>query len=73
MAQIPEAAGRIGASRKVGDRGHLGVERHGVGPWSPSWDLSSDEGTNGVTYDVVVDLDRTVSGLLPGMSSTVVF
>ena len=36
-------------------------------------DLSPNRGSNGVTYDVIVDLNRTLSGLLPGMSATVVF
>jgi HlyD family secretion protein len=35
--------------------------------------LSPTRASSGVTYDVIVTLDRTVSGLLPGMSATVVF
>lgn len=36
-------------------------------------DLSPSKGANGVTYQVVIALGRTVSGLLPGMSATVAF
>ena len=71
MAQIPEAevaSVRVGKSATV----NLGFEHHGVGRGHPVG-TEPNEGINGVTYDVIVDLKRTVSGLLPGMSSTVVF
>lgn len=72
MAQIPEsevASVQVGKPVTVSISA-LNVTASGL---VTQLGLSPTRATSGVTYDVIVDLDRTVSGLLPGMSATVVF
>jgi multidrug efflux pump subunit AcrA (membrane-fusion protein) len=72
MAQIPEAqvaSVQVGKPATVAISA-LNLKASGV---VTQLGLSPTRGTNGVTYDVIVDLNRAVSGLLPGMSATVVF
>ena len=72
MAQIPEsevASVQIGKPATV-NISALNTTASGL---VTQLDLSPTKDSNGVTYDVIVALDRTLSGLLPGMSATVVF
>ena len=72
MAQIPEsevAAVRVGKASTV-NISALNVKASGQ---VTQLNLTPTNGSNGVTYTVVVALDKTVAGLLPGMSATVVF
>jgi macrolide-specific efflux system membrane fusion protein len=72
MAQIPEsevASVRVGKHSTV-NISALNVKTSGQ---VTQLDLTPTKSSNGVTYTVVVALDRTVPGLLPGMSATVVF
>lgn len=72
MAQIPEsevASVQVGKPTTV-NISALNVKASGL---VTQLDLSPTKGSSGVTYNVIVALNRTVSGLLPGMSATVVF
>ena len=72
MAQIPEtqvASVQVGKQATVSISA-LNLTASGV---VAQLGLSPNRGSNGVTYDVIVDLNRVVSGLLPGMTATVVF
>jgi hypothetical protein len=72
MAQIPEsevASVQVGKPTTV-NISALNVKASGL---VTQLDLSPTKGSSGVTYNVIVALNRTVPGLLPGMSATVVF
>lgn len=72
MAQIPEsevAAVRVGKAATV-NISALNVRTSGQ---VTQLNLTPTNGSNGVTYSVIVALNKTVAGLLPGMSATVVF
>ncbi len=72
MAQIPEsevASVQVGKSATV-NISALNVKASGL---VTQLGLSPTRDPSGVTYDVIVSLSRTVSGLLPGMSATVTF
>ena len=72
LAQIPEsevASVPVGKSTTVNITA-LNLKASGV---VTQVDLSPSKGSNGVTYQVIITLNRTASGLLPGMSATVVF
>ena len=72
MAQIPESEV---ASVHVGKPATVNVSALNtkVSGQVTQLNLTPTKGSSGVTYTVIVALDRTVSGLLPGMSATVVF
>ncbi len=72
MAQIPES--EVG-SVQVGKPSTVNISALNVKTSGgvTQVDLTPTKGSTGVTYPVVVALDRTVPGLLPGMSATVEF
>ena len=72
MAQIPES--EVG-SMQVGKPSTVNISALNVKTSGrvTQLDLTPTKGSTGVTYTVVVALDRTVPGLLPGMSATVEF
>ncbi|MGO8862837.1 MAG: HlyD family secretion protein [Acidimicrobiales bacterium] len=72
MAQVPEAqvaSVQVGKSATI-TISSLNITASGV---VTQLGLSPTRSPSGVTYDVIVDLNRTVSGLLPGMTATVRF
>ena len=72
MAQIPESEV---ASVQVGKPATVNISALNVKALGQvtQLGLSPNRDPSGVTYDVIVALNRTVSGLLPGMSATVEF
>jgi multidrug efflux pump subunit AcrA (membrane-fusion protein) len=72
MAQIPESAV---ASVQVGRPATVNISALNIKASGQvtQLGLSPNRAASGVTYDVIVALNRTVSGLLPGMTATVQF
>ena len=72
MAQIPESEV---ASVQVGKHSTVNIPplNTKASGQVTQVELTPTKGSNGVTYTVILALDKTVPGLLPGMSATVVF